>query len=73
MTKFVIEKGVPVAAHGNAIYPFGEMEVGDSFILPNGAGNASSFRRSAALWAARNNAKVTIRKVDGGLRVWRLS
>jgi len=71
MTKFVIEKGVPVAPPGNSIYPFGELDVGDSFLLPTGAGNASAFRRSASLWAARHGAKVTIRKVDGGVRVWR--
>ena len=72
-TKPVIEKGVPVPASSAGrpnTYPFKEMEVGDSFFVPNPkyAGVYSSAKLAGV--------KVTSRRVNengtDGLRVWRI-
>jgi hypothetical protein len=73
---FAIEKDVPVAAEarGAPVYPFAAMEPGDSFLVPDDSGRApNTVRRSAGAWGTRHGMKMTVRKVPGGLRVWRLA
>lgn len=76
MTEYVIEKGVPIpdgyqrtdgASKTSVIRT---MVVGDSFMLEG----AQPGEKAVYTWrnTARNvGAKVAIRKVDGGCRVWR--
>lgn len=71
---FEIEKNVPAPerserAHG---YNFSEMKVGDSVFFPD-----SSYENNRPLWAAkkyfvRNKKKITSRKENGGIRIWRI-
>lgn len=76
--EFKIEKNVPLetARARSSKYPFAQMEVGDSFLVPlNGTGE-SQFRAFAASWKAHKPKKFVSRtiKENGvrtGIRVWR--
>jgi hypothetical protein len=85
---FVIEKNIPAPAPGrgrsaSSGFPFADMtDVNDSFLVelnPDPEADTENKLlvrrvRQAALWAGRKYApaKFTVRKVDGGLRVWRV-
>jgi hypothetical protein len=61
-----IEHGVALPETG-AKYPFKDMKVGDSFFVPGATG------RSTLYSCARHyGVAVAVRRVDGGLRVWRI-
>ena len=62
-----VDKGVPLPWHR---YPWDEMEVGDSFFVPDKTPASIS---SPRLHAERSLGIKTIsRAVDGGVRVWRV-
>ena len=64
-----IEKGVEVPRVG-AVYPYEVMEIGDSFLVPNGVSQVvcnSNFRMGRKL-----KRKFMCRRVEGGIRVWRI-
>lgn len=76
--KIPIEKGIPMppARRGNKAgsskvwYPWGDMEIGDSFqfvegVAPKGAWTAASRTH------LRTGHKYAVRLVDGRLRAWR--
>ena len=81
MSDFVIEKGIPVppSLRGKR-YPFNEMEIGDSILIPCG-GESVNFERfrnrvTAYMSGARKEnkeLKLVSRKVEGGIRVWRIA
>ncbi len=52
-------------------YPFKKMKIGDSFLATK-AIKISSLRTSAAQFGKRHNIKFLTRKVEGGLRIWRI-
>jgi hypothetical protein len=63
-----IEKNIPLPIK----YPFAQMEVGDSFLLPEG------MKRNAASVAAMRygnplGRRFTIRKTPEGFRCWRVA
>ena len=67
-TEFKIEKGIPLprGAGRAAIYPFADLEVSDSVVLPMRA------RQAAYGWAKRNNRIFVCSPVDArNVRVWR--
>ena len=76
---FSIDKGVPVeqskfSRSRKSMYPFADMEVGDSFLVPDIDGKPKSVAPSAARFvkAAGNEGKQFVtRRVEGGVRVWR--
>ena len=77
---FTIDKGVPVpGAVVRTKYPFGQMEVGDSFFVPvtgSESAFAANLRASSSNWGKVNNAKFLVRFEDDGkriLRVWRVA
>ena len=65
-----IEKGIPITPRKSAgrksKYPWGEMEVGDSFFVP---GAKTAPIRPQKLHEA--GMKFTSRSVEGGFRIWR--
>ena len=65
-----IDKGVPLQTQRQK-YPFAQMAIGDSFFV---AGSTTR-RLSAAVsyWDKHHGTKCTVRKVDGGVRVWRIA
>lgn len=66
-----IEKGVPLIPKRfeSHVYPFREMEIGDSFQLP--AEEARRLRGAANVFSKRHKVKFSVRMVSGGVRVWR--
>ena len=68
---FTIEKNIP-APYGKSIYPFHQMEVGDSFLAK---GKKYSTLYSAAFSFVKkhqNGWDFKVRKCDDGCRVWRV-
>lgn len=80
---FTIEKNIPVKRKGENIednfYPFKEMEIGDSFLIPPDSKTDSRrvFSRLSSTMYIFNRAhpgiKMIGRVVDGGIRCWRIS
>jgi hypothetical protein len=69
---FKIEKGVPIPAKRTnraTGYPWGQMEVGDSFYAPGKRSADFSAYRAAAL---KHGIRYTVRKEGDGVRVWRV-
>ncbi len=73
---FVIEKGVPIPRR-NPSFGWGlhgavcRLEVGDSIFVANGKPNSVS--ASGRVATQRTGAKFTTRRVEGGVRIWRVS
>lgn len=64
-----IDKNVPIPPAGQGRprkYPFDEMDVGDSFF----SGSIASVESSA--YSRNDGKKFVLRKVRGGVRVWRV-
>jgi len=63
-----IEKGVPMPRLG--IYPWAEMEVGDSFFVAE----ATHAQLSGAVQSAKKKTgfKFITRAAEGGIRIWRV-
>lgn len=79
MAKIEIQKNVPIPDKiRNRVYPFNEMEVGDSFLCPYIVGKekyAQGQKVLTAIWRyCRNNKdkKFTSNSTDVGVRVWRI-
>lgn len=74
MSEFEIEKDVPVKAR--LIYPFKQMEEGDSFFVPFNDKDPEKLRQSVASSIYRtqrlHNGKFTMKtdRAEGGIRVW---
>lgn len=69
MDEIKIEKGIPLA-WGFYKYPFAEMEVGDSFLIPDmKIGRMGHIRKQAEM---KTGFEFTCRTVPGGVRVWRV-
>ena len=77
---YEIDKGVeippPNTTNGSRrIYPFREMEIGDSFLVPVDGDKKLQQARigsAASYYGKRNNKRFVTRTVDGGARVWRV-
>ena len=69
---FIIEKNVPLPSAksqgGTSKYPFGEMQVGDSFFF---GGPATRIRSACSISARRHNRRYSVRVEGSGFRVWR--
>jgi hypothetical protein len=71
--KIKIDKGVPIPDIGG-MYPFKEMEIGDSFFVECLAKNVTR-KANSILGSARNrrtNGRYKVRTVEGGVRCWRV-
>jgi hypothetical protein len=79
-TAYKIEKGVPVVRYGRVRgfkYPFRDMDVGDSFLVPFGEDESLTRSRLSSAIAGFNvrNApkRFTSSKQSDGFRVWRIA
>lgn len=68
---YEIEKKIPVPGSPLSIYPFKQMEVGDSFLVPGNNRTAVSVAMTRT--ALGTTKKFTSRKTAEGIRVWRVS
>lgn len=73
MSKFPVERGIPLPKRTGGRpqkYPWNEMQVGDSFFVPDGKikmlSAATNFRTQIS------GHRYTLRSVEGGVRVWRV-
>lgn len=71
-----IDKNIPIPTertHSTAKkYPFGDMEVGDSFLVP-GKKKVSQMGSTIPNARARYGFEFTSKLEEGGLRIWRIS
>jgi hypothetical protein len=79
-----IDKGIPVPNRydGARVFPCGNLEVGDSFFIPDILGEDEDgelfFSPPSGLYAMkrkyekRHGHRYTLRRMDGGLRLWRM-
>lgn len=70
-----VEKGRPIPPLTTKKYPFGEMEIGDSFWVPMGENEEKTknmIRCAAGAFGRRRVMKFSVRKIDNGFRVWRV-
>lgn len=79
MSKFKVEKNIPVskATWGKIYkYPFREMKIGDSFLLPKKEfatyDQVMKVRTNCCAYGRRNKVKFTVRKTEQGYRIWRI-
>lgn len=72
----MIDKNIPIpkdaGRKGRRKYPFYEMEVGDSVFF-EGQTRTGNARNAAYAWARNNNKEVSVRSVQGGIRIWRIA
>lgn len=69
-SEFKIERNIPIHRHRHTKFPFAEMEIGDSFLLPDAT--STNAATPAYKWAKANGWKFTARKLEKGVRVWRI-
>jgi hypothetical protein len=76
MEKIKIEKGIPMPTKKE--YPWDEMEIGDSFFVKANDNDIvkthSSIQSLGIRWfrVHKPDGKVATRKVEGGVRIWRI-
>lgn len=78
MSTYKIERGVPAPVKKFEQFPFADMSVGDSFVVPaREAGCYGKQIMSAfSVWrgrAKRPGYKISLRKTPVGYRVWRIA
>lgn len=67
--EFKIEKGVPFLGEGR--YPFKDMNVGDSFQVPQHL--LGSIRTSSWQYGRNHNKRFSVRRSADGYRCWRIA
>lgn len=74
-----IEKGIPVPSHSQSEankYPWQQMSIGDSFVVPRINGEPMQLTRNrankATTYAKKFGHKHCSRAVEGGIRIWRI-
>jgi len=69
-----IEKSIPMQPQKRpqgTVYPWHDMKVNDSFLVPHAKRNAVYV--AATDFGRRHGKKFTVRTTDEGIRVWRVS
>lgn len=70
---FKIERGVPLPPRGTqSAYPFSEMKVGDSFLVPLDGRKAVNIQHALWFSAKRKGVHILTRSDSQGVRVWRV-
>ena len=70
----VPERFVPTSTGRKSVYPLADLQPGQSFMVPQGEGDLKKIARNLRTATARlKGSKFTVRTVDGGVRVWRVS
>lgn len=65
-----VEKGYPIPERRCTKYPYGKMDVGDSFYCTE---ERTRLYSSSSQYGLRNGMKFSVRKEGDGYRVWRIS
>ena len=70
-----IEKGIPLPEGRRGrkkLYPFGEMEIGDSFVVPVNSQTLSMYKMIGGYTRHLKPKKFIARKNEDVIRVWRI-
>jgi hypothetical protein len=67
---YEIEGGIEIPVRLAARYPFAGMEVGESFFVPDG--DVKKLSNHACRYGKKSGRRYCVRKVEGGVRVWRV-
>jgi len=67
---FKIDRNIP-PPHKKSKYPFGDMNVGDSILIPYSKYATASV--SARNFGKKNGMRFTTRKSEGEARIWRIA
>jgi hypothetical protein len=67
-----IDKNVKIESPNRNKYPFGEMEIGDSIFFDSGDYRTKE-HEAAKKYFQRKGGKISCRKFNGGLRIWRIA
>ena len=74
---YKIEKGIPIAGiprKEHSKYPFKDMKINDSFFISDKDITRIKLQSAVAYYSLKHlEWKSTVRKVEGGYRVWRIS
>ncbi len=65
-----IDKNIDIPEYKNTTYPFGELEIGDSFLVDT-VTKTSQFSSFVSYARLKTGKKFVTRAVEGGVRVWR--
>lgn len=65
-----IDRGIPIPPARRCLYPWREMEVGDSFLMPGAPRQVANQISKAGRYYQR---KFSYRKTAEGIRVWRVA
>ncbi len=77
-----IEKNVPITESKSGfkkghkistVYPFSDMDIGDSFVVPGGKKEQSHVCSAANRWSRRHSGKFTTRREGETVRCWRIA
>jgi hypothetical protein len=72
---YKIQKDIPLVSRKK--YSFEEMNIGDSFLVPSSdlpeKSKGQSIRSVALRYSKKTGKKFKVSKVEGGIRVWRIS
>ena len=74
--KFAIESGIPIAPGkaANLIYPFGGMEVGESFAIGISYREVAAVKAAVYQWNKKHPPmKFVVRRVGAAHRCWRIA
>jgi hypothetical protein len=70
----IIDERVPIPPKPAPIYPWKQMNVGDSFFVEcSNIRRYVNFHSTASRAAKRNGIKLTLRREGSGIRVWRIT
>lgn len=71
--QYVFEKlPIPDSKKGSILWPFDMMSIGDSWLYATDE-KVNRISSAAQAYGKRTNKRFTIRKVDTGFRIWRIS
>ena len=69
MLKIERDVALPPARSRVRLFPFPDMRPGDSFLVEN---SGTVVRAAASRYARKNGMRFVTRRVEGGVRVWRV-
>ncbi len=71
--QYKVETNVPIPSRDRSKYPFVDMDVGDSFLIPDPTDTERKrVQTSAASYGRRHNKHFVTRTTHDGIRVWRI-
>lgn len=73
MSEITVDKGIPIPdrQRGGGKYPWGTLDVGDSFFVEGDAKRVKALQGAVSNVGRRLGRTFTTRRLDNGVRIWR--